>query len=60
MWHLGVGVEGVAEHRHRVQGLHEIPDVGALGLVEGGLPAVHLGAGVVAHAALWDKGSMEQ
>ena len=49
---LGVGVEGVTEDRDGVQGHHEVPDVGHLGLAEGFRPTEGLVAGVVAHAGL--------
>ena len=46
---LGVGVEALAEHGHRVQGLHKVADVLGLGLREGLGAAVSLGALVVTH-----------
>ena len=49
---LGVGVEGVGEDGDRVQGLHEVPDVGHLWLAEGLGPTESLVAGVVTHTGL--------
>ena len=49
---LGVGVEGVAQDRDRVQPHHEVPDVLHLRLREGLRATVSLRAFVVTHARL--------
>ena len=49
---LGVGVEGVAQDRDRVQSHHEVPDVLHLRLREGLRATVSLRAFVVTHARL--------
>ena len=46
---LGVGVEAMAEHRDRVQGLHKVPDVLGLWLGEGLGAAIRLRTLVVTH-----------